>query len=133
MRRIHHKEIKVEVVLGEVTGCNLESKNLSRKDGSTLSFDYLLVSAGARHSYFGHGEWEKDAPGLKTVEDALEIRRRVLYAFEEAEKEAILEQEMKPLNFVIIGAGATGVELAGAITDIAKRYMVHDFRGIDPR
>jgi NADH dehydrogenase len=119
-------------LLDEVVDFDLPNKRVILKDAKPLDFDYLIVAAGAGHAYFGHPEWEQDAPGLKTIEDALEIRRRVLHAFEQAEKEAILGGELKPLNFVIVGAGATGVELAGAITDIAKRYMVHDFRGIDP-
>jgi NADH dehydrogenase len=130
LRRILHKARNVEVVLGEVTGFDLKRKNLTLKDGSTLSFDYLLVSAGARHSYFGHDEWEKDAPGLKTVEDALEIRRRVLLAFEIAERDQYLTGTHKPLNFAVIGGGPTGVEIAGAIADIAKRAMASDFKAI---
>jgi NADH dehydrogenase len=133
IRAITRKQKNTEVLLDEVVDFDLPNKLVKLKDTQVpVSFDYLIVAAGAGHAYFGHPEWEKFAPGLKTVEDALEIRRRVLEAFEQAEKEAILGGELKPLNFVIIGAGATGVELAGAITDIAKRYMVNDFRGIDP-
>jgi NADH:ubiquinone reductase (H+-translocating) len=134
IRAITRKQKNTEVLLDEVVDFDLPNKRVVLKDTKRpLAFDYLIVAAGAGHAYFGHPEWERYAPGLKTVEDALEIRRRVLEAFEQAEKEAILGGELKPLNFVIIGAGATGVELAGAITDIATRYMVHDFRGIDPR
>jgi NADH dehydrogenase len=133
IRAITRKQKNTEVLLDEVMDFDLPNKRVILKDTKKpVEFDYLIVAAGAGHAYFGHPEWEKDAPGLKTVEDALEIRRRVLEAFEQAEREAILGGELKPLNFVIIGAGATGVELAGAITDIAKRYMVDDFRGIDP-
>jgi len=132
IRAITRKHKNTEVLLDEVVDFDLPNKRVILKDAKPLDFDYLIVAAGAGHAYFGHPEWEQDAPGLKTIEDALEIRRRVLHAFEQAEKEAILGGELKPLNFVIVGAGATGVELAGAITDIAKRYMVHDFRGIDP-
>jgi NADH:ubiquinone reductase (H+-translocating) len=133
IRAITRKQKNTEVLLDEVVDFDLPNRRVILKNAKkTVAFDYLIVAAGAGHAYFGHPEWEKDAPGLKTVEDALEIRRRVLEAFEQAEKEAILGGELKPLNFVIIGAGATGVELAGAITDIAKRYMVNDFRGIDP-
>jgi NADH dehydrogenase len=133
IRAITRKQKNTEVLLDEVVDFDLPHKRVILKDTKKpVEFDYLIVAAGAGHAYFGHPEWEKDAPGLKTVEDALEIRRRVLEAFEQAEREAILGGELKPLNFVIIGAGATGVELAGAITDIAKRYMVDDFRGIDP-
>jgi NADH dehydrogenase len=134
IRAIFRKYRNVEVLMDEVIDFDLGNKQLALKQsGGRLQYDYLILAAGAGHAYFGHDEWENVAPGLKTIEDALEIRRRVLRAFEEAEKEAILGGELKPLNFVIIGAGATGVELAGAITDIAKRYMAHDFRGIDPR
>ena len=134
IRAITRKQKNTEVLLDEVVDFDLPNKQVVLKDTKRpLAFDFLIVAAGAGHAYFGHPEWERYAPGLKTVEDALEIRRRVLEAFEQAEKEAILGGELKPLNFVIIGAGATGVELAGAITDIAKRYMVNDFRGIDPR
>jgi NADH:ubiquinone reductase (H+-translocating) len=101
-------------------------------DGLDLPYDYLIVASGATHAYFGHPEWEQYAPGLKTIEDALEIRRRVLLAFETAEREAIAKRSSPPLNFVVIGAGPTGVELAGAIADISKRYMERDFRAIDP-
>ncbi len=133
IRAITRKQKNTEVLLDEVEDFDLPNKRVILKDTKNpIAFDFLIVAAGAGHAYFGHPEWEKYAPGLKTVEDALEIRRRVLEAFEQAEKEAILGGELKPLNFVIIGAGATGVELAGAITDIAKRYMVNDFRGIDP-
>jgi NADH dehydrogenase len=133
IRAITRKQKNTEVLLDEVVDFDLPNRRVILKNAKKpVAFDYLIVAAGAGHAYFGHPEWEKDAPGLKTVEDALEIRRRVLEAFEQAEKEAILGGELKPLNFVIIGAGATGVELAGAITDIAKRYMVNDFRGIDP-
>jgi NADH dehydrogenase len=134
IRAITRKYKNVEVLRDEVVNFDLPNKRVILKDAlKPVAFDYLIVAAGAGHAYFGHPEWEKDAPGLKTVEDALEIRRRVLEAFEQAEKEAILGGELKPLNFVIIGAGPTGVELAGAIVDIAKKYMVDDFRGIDPR
>ncbi|HEY6305581.1 MAG TPA: NAD(P)/FAD-dependent oxidoreductase [Candidatus Angelobacter sp.] len=121
----------VEVLLGEVTGFDL-AKRLVRIDGLELPYDFLLVASGATHAYFGHPEWEHYAPGLKTIEDALEIRRRVLLAFETAEREVITKRSSPPLSFVVIGAGPTGVELAGAIADISKRYMERDFRAIDP-
>jgi NADH dehydrogenase len=121
----------VEVLLGEVQGFDLQ-KHMVKLEGLDLSYDYLIVAAGATHAYFGHPEWEQFAPGLKTLEDALEIRRRVLLAFENAEREVIAQRSCPPLNFVVIGAGPTGVELAGAIADISRRYMEHDFRAIDP-
>src|SRR5687767_12160849 len=119
IRRILHKYKNIEVILGEAVGYNLENKTVKLQDDFEVPFDYLIVAAGARHSYFGHDEWEASAPGLKTVEDALEIRRRVLLAFELAEREAILTGTHEPLNFVVVGGGATGVELAGAIAGIA--------------
>jgi NADH dehydrogenase len=128
VRRAHN----IEVLLGQVIGFDLE-KHLVRIDALELSYDYLIVAAGATHAYFGHPEWEEFAPGLKTLEDALEIRRRVLLAFENAELEVIAGRACPPLTFVVIGAGPTGVELAGAISDIAGRYLQKVFRAIDPR
>jgi NADH dehydrogenase len=121
----------VEVLLGAVTGIDLD-QHLVSVGKLQLTYDYLVVATGSTHSYFGHPEWEKDAPGLKTVEDALEIRRRVLLAFELAEVDALTRGEHHPLNFVVIGAGPTGVELAGAIADIAKRALRREFRAIFP-
>jgi NADH dehydrogenase len=121
-----------EVLLGEVTGFDLQ-KRLVRLDGLDLPYDYLIVAAGATHAYFGHPEWEEFAPGLKTLEDATEIRRRILMAFETAERELIAGRTPPPLNFVVVGAGPTGVELAGAISDIAGRHLMKEFRAIDPR
>jgi NADH:quinone reductase (non-electrogenic) len=102
------------------------------KSGAEMEYDYLVVATGSTHSYFGHDDWAPNAPGLKTVEDATEIRRRVLLAFELAERQMLETGSHPPLNFVVIGGGPTGVELAGAISDIAKLYMRHDFRHIDP-
>jgi NADH dehydrogenase len=133
VRAIFNRRRNVEVLLGEVTAIDLLRKVIRLDaDEAEIQFDYLLIAAGATHAYFGHPEWEKLAPGLKTLEDALEIRRRVLLAFEEAESATALHGKHPMLNFVVIGAGPTGVELAGAISDIAKKYMVHDFRAIDP-
>jgi NADH dehydrogenase len=121
-----------EVLLGEVSGFDLQ-KRVVRLDGLELPYDYLVVGAGATHAYFGHPEWEEFAPGLKTLEDAIEIRRRVLMAFETAEREVIAGHPCPPLTFVVVGAGPTGVELAGAIADIAGRHLMKEFRAIDPR
>jgi NADH dehydrogenase len=133
IRRILRKARNVEVLLGEVVGFDLENKKVILQDDETVAFDYLIVAAGARHSYFGHDDWEDDAPGLKTIEDALEIRRRVLLAFELAEREAIQTGRHDPLNFVVIGGGATGVELAGAIAGIARQALAKDFKAINTK
>ena len=133
VRAIFRNAGNISVLLGEVDGVDLQHRKIKLRDASLeLEFDYLVLATGATHAYFGHKEWEKWAPGLKTIEDALEIRRRVLLSFELAERELLETGKHEPLNFVIIGAGPTGVELAGAISDIAYRYMRHDFRGIDP-
>lgn len=132
IRAIMKRAGNVQVLLGEVTGFDLQ-KRLVRMGGIEFGYDYLIIAAGATHAYFGHPEWEKIAPGLKTIEDALEIRRRVLLAFETAERDAITRGIHPDLNFVVVGAGPTGVELAGAIADISKRYMERDFRAIDTR
>ena len=131
IRRILHKFKNIEVILAEATGFDTEKQFVKLLDGSEVGYDYLIVSAGARHAYFGHDEWEGEAPGLKTIEDAVEIRRRVLLAFEFAEREAYLTGVKKPLNFVIVGGGPTGVELAGAIADIARKALAKDFKVID--
>ena len=133
IRRILQKYKNVEVILGEAFSFDLEKQVVKLHDGSEVPFDYLIVAAGARHSYFGHDDWEKDAPGLKTIEDALEIRRRVLLAFELAEREAYLTGVKKHLNFVVIGGGATGVEMAGAIAGIARQALAKDFKLIDTK
>lgn len=131
VRAVLRHNSNVEVVLGEVTSFDL-TKRLVLIDDLELPYDFLIVAAGATHAYFGHPEWQQFAPGLKTIEDAIEIRRRVLLTFEIAEREALAGRPHPPLNFVVIGGGPTGVELAGAIADISKRYMEHDFRAIDP-
>jgi NADH:ubiquinone reductase (H+-translocating) len=122
----------VEVLMDEAIGFDLPQQRVHLKTGAELEYDYLVVATGSTHSYFGKEEWAKFAPGLKTVEDAVEIRRRVLLAFELAERQ-MMETGVHPaLNFVLIGGGPTGVELAGAISDIAKLYMKKNFRHIDP-
>ena len=133
IRGIFRSNRNVEVLLGEVVGFDLDKQQLFLKDaGQPLDYDDLIVAAGATHAYFGHDEWAQYAPGLKTLEDALDIRRRVLTVFEQAERKAVAEGKQEQLNFVIIGAGPTGVELAGAIADIAHKFMRNDFRAIDP-
>ncbi len=131
IRRILQGYKNVGVVLGEAVGFNLEKQTVKLLFSEEIFYDYLIIAAGASHSYFGHEEWEKLAPGLKTIEDALEIRRRVLLAFEIAEHEAVLTGTHEPLNFVVIGGGPTGVELAGAIADIARQSLASDFKVID--
>jgi NADH dehydrogenase len=131
IRRILRGRKNVEVVLGEAAAIDLESKRVVLTDGA-VPFDYLIVATGAAHSYFGHDEWAPFAPGLKSIDDALEIRRRVLFAFEAAEREPDAELKRAWLTFVIVGAGPTGVELAGALTEIARHALARDFRHIDP-
>ncbi len=131
VREILHRHKNVEVLLGDVTGFDLENRKV-QFHGHEVGYDYLIVAAGATHAYFGHDDWEPLAPGLKTIEDALEIRRRVLLAYELAEREAALTGMHRPLNFVIVGAGPTGVELAGTLAEIARKSLPKNFRNIDP-
>jgi hypothetical protein len=131
IRRILHRNKNTEVILGEAVGFDLEERQVLLSDGARVPFDYLIVSAGARHAYFGNDDWESAAPGLKTLEDAVEIRRRVLLAFEMAERDAYLTGEQRTLTFVVVGGGPTGVELAGAIADIARKALAKDFKAID--
>jgi len=131
IRRILHRNKNIEVILGEAVGFDKDRQVVKLSDGSEAAYDYLIVAAGARHAYFGRDEWETAAPGLKTLEDAVEIRRRVLLAFELAEREAYLTGVQRKLNFVVIGGGPTGVELAGAIADIARKALKKDFKAID--
>lgn len=121
----------VEVHLGEIDGVDLD-RRIVFGEGFELPFDYLILACGARHSYFGHPEWEEFAPGLKTLEQATEMRRRMLVAFELAENELDPDQQRAYLTFVVVGGGPTGVELAGAIADISRTAMRGDFRRIDP-
>jgi NADH:ubiquinone reductase (H+-translocating) len=133
IRRILHRARNIEVILGEVTGFDKQQCRVLLSDGLSVAYDYLVVAAGARHSYFGNDEWESNAPGLKTIEDAVEIRRRVLLAFEMAEREAYLTGRQRELTFVVVGGGPTGVELAGAIAGIARQALALDFKAIDTR
>ena len=130
LRRIVRRQGNCEVILAEVERVDVAGQAVLTKDGA-VPFDYLIVAAGARHSYFGHAEWEKFAPGLKGLDDALEIRRRMLLAFEIAEKTSDDAVRDAALTFVVIGAGPTGVEMAGAISEIARGTLVRDFRHID--
>jgi len=133
IRWILRSHSNVEVLLEEVVEFNLEQKKVITKE-QALEYDFLIIASGATHAYFGHEEWEPLAPGLKTIEDALEIRRRVLLAFELAERQKIAGgQGAPPLQFAVIGGGPTGVELAGTLAEIARHALNHEFRNIDPR
>jgi NADH dehydrogenase len=133
IRSILRDHPNIEVLMDEVVGFDLDQHQVKLKTGAILIYDYLIVASGSTHSYFGHENWAALAPGLKTVEDALDIRRRVLLAFELAERQMLEKGTHPPLNFIIVGGGPTGVELAGAISDIARLYMRNNFRHIDTR
>ena len=130
LRHILRKQENAEVILGEAERIDVHRKKVVTADGE-LDYDFLIVAAGARHSYFGHEKWEKFAPGLKSLDDALEIRRRMLLAFEIAEKTEDDAERRAAMTFVIVGAGPTGVEMAGAVAEIARVTLVKDFRHID--
>jgi NADH dehydrogenase len=132
IRSILRGSKNTEVLLAEASGVDVAARRVSFTDGTALSYDYLIVGTGARHSYFGHDEWEKLAPGLKSLEDALEIRRRVLLAFERAEREPDPVRRHSYLTFVVVGGGPTGVEMAGAVAEIRRYALRRDFRHIDP-
>jgi len=125
------RQANANVILAEATAIDVARHELVLSDGR-LRYDYLVVATGARHAYFGHDEWEAFAPGLKSLEDALEIRRRILLAFEKAERETDPDARRALLTIVVVGGGPTGVELAGAIAEIARQVMKDDFRAIDP-
>jgi NADH:ubiquinone reductase (H+-translocating) len=131
IRRILRNQKNAEVLLAEATAIDLATRTVTLDRGS-LSYDYLIVATGARHSYFGHDEWTPNAPGLKSIGDALEIRRRILSAFEEAEREPDPEKRHAWLTFVVVGGGPTGVELSGSLCEIANHALAKDFRQIDP-
>jgi NADH:ubiquinone reductase (H+-translocating) len=131
IRGIFKGDTNVTVLLEEALSFDLDRRIL-RTSEQEIAYDYLIVAAGATHAYFGHDDWEPFAPGLKTVEDALEIRRRVLLSFELAERQAVAHESTEPLNFVVVGAGPTGVELAGTLAEICRHVLAHEFRSIDP-
>src|ERR1700757_37788 len=131
IRAILSKCRNVEVILAEVESVDVDAKKVKTLD-LQIDYDYLILATGARHSYFGHTEWEKLAPGLKSLEDAVELRRRILMAFEYAEKMTDERARRAAMNFVIIGGGPTGVELAGAIAEISRHTLARDFRHINP-
>lgn len=132
VRWIVRGQDNIEVLLGEVQDFDLKNRRVKLTD-IEVPYDYLIVAAGASHAYFGHDEWEPWAPGLKTIEDAIEIRRRVLLAFELAERQAAEFAEKLSLNFVIVGGGPTGVELAGTLAEISHHVLANEFRSIDPK
>ena len=132
IRNILRKQANLTTLLGDVTHIDTSLRQVQLRDGSTLGYDHLIVAAGATHSYFGHDDWAPHAPGLKTLEDAFEIRRRVLLAFESAEKESDPTRRAAWLTFVVIGAGPTGVEMAGTLAEIARHTLPGEFRRIDP-
>lgn len=132
IRSILRGNSNTEVLMDEAIAFDLDRRVVRLHSGAELRYDYLMVATGATHSYFGHDDWAEAAPGLKTIEDAIEIRRRVLLAFELAERRMLETGSHPPLNFVVVGGGPTGVELAGAISDITRYYLRSDFRHIDP-
>src|ERR1700682_6488094 len=131
IRAILSDFLNTEVILAEVKSVDVAAKTVNTGDRE-IAYDYLILATGARHSYFGHDEWEKLAPGLKSLEDAVEIRRRLLLAFEYAEKITDEAAKAAAMTFVHIGGGPTGVEMAGAIAEIARYTLEKDFRHIDP-
>jgi NADH dehydrogenase len=132
IRRIVRDQGNVEVLLAEIVRVDLAGRRLLLGGGGAIAYDHLILATGATHSYFGHPEWERFAPGLKSIEDALEIRKRVFFAFEAAELEEDPARYAEWLTFVIVGGGPTGVELAGTLAEISKKTLARDFRRIDP-
>jgi NADH dehydrogenase len=133
IRHLFRRRPDVTTLLASVESIDKEARELSLDDGSTLPYDTLVLATGARHAYFGHDAWEPFAPGLKTLEDATTIRGRILFAFEEAEREPLEQRQATLMTFVIVGAGPTGVELAGTIAELARATLPADFRRIDTR
>src|ERR1043166_3840621 len=132
IRGILSGQRNLRVMLAEVSGVDVIRKEVI-VDSGRISYDYLVLATGARHAYFGHDDWAAFAPGLKTIDDATYLRRRILLAFERAENEADPEERQRLMTFVVVGGGPTGVEMAGAIAELAKRALASDFRSIDPR
>lgn len=132
IRHLLRRYKNIEVLLGTVVGVDKDAKTVQLEDGAVLPFDQLVIATGARHAYFGHDEWEPFAPGLKTLEDATTLRRRILTAFERAEREEDPARRAAWLTFVIVGGGPTGVELAGTIAELAHNTLPGDFRNFDP-
>lgn len=133
IRSILRRHRNVEVMLAEVFGVDRVGRAVRLADGTSVDYDYLVLAPGSRHGYFAHPDWEALAPGLKTIEDAIEVRRRILVAFERAELAATPEERHRHLTFVVVGGGPTGVEIAGALAEIRRFALRRDFRRIDPR
>jgi NADH:ubiquinone reductase (H+-translocating) len=133
VRHLVRKRKEITTLLGAVQGIDVENGTVLLEDGGVVAFDTLVLATGARHAYFGHDEWEPHAPGLKTLEDATSIRRRILLCFESAERESDPKRRAALLTFVIVGGGPTGVELAGAIAELAHHDLPGDFRHVDTR
>ena len=131
IRWILRRMRNAHVLMGEATRIDVTARRVALADGASLDYDYLIVASGSRHSYFGHNEWEQYAPGLKTLEDATAIRRRILVAFERAERETDAARQRALLTFAIVGGGPTGVELAGTLAEIARQTLRDEFRSID--
>ncbi|GGG74187.1 NADH dehydrogenase [Salipiger pallidus] len=133
LRHLLRDRPEVNTLMAEVNGVDPQAKTVSLADGDSVSYDTLVLATGARHSYFGHDDWETAAPGLKTLEDATAIRRRMLSAFEAAERTSDPEERKALLTFAVVGAGPTGVELVGIIAELAQRVLPREFRSIDTR
>jgi len=131
IRWVFRRQRNLRVLLGEAEAIDVRTRRVTLVDGATLDYDYLIVATGASHAYFGHEEWARFAPGLKTLEDALDIRTRMLLAFERAERETNVARQQELLTFVLVGGGPTGVELAGTLAEIARQTLRHEFRMID--
>ena len=132
LRSIFRKHRNTTVLLGEAVGLDLDRREVLMSDGGPIGYDTLVVATGARHSYFGHDDWARFAPGLKSIDDATAMRRRILIAFEAAEREHVPERRREWMTFVVVGGGPTGVELAGALGEIANDTLKRDFRSINP-
>src|SRR5215510_10090814 len=131
IRWILRRARNVRVLLADVRGINLQTRQVRLEDQSTIDYDYLILATGASHTYFGHDNWADAAPGLKTLEDALAIRRRILLAFERAERATDPAEQRRLLTFVLVGGGPTGVELAGTLAEIARQTLRDEFKAID--
>jgi NADH dehydrogenase len=132
IREIFRNQKNTTVIMGDVVNINKDKKEISLANGDTVNYDYLVLAVGAKHSYFGHDEWQSYAPGLKTIHDAIQIRECILSSFEKAERIGNLADVSRYLNFVIIGGGPTGVEMAGAIAEISRTTLFNNFRRIKP-